>query len=92
VRLANVLRRLSLIGGFLAAGYRLWYELTVVEANPFYVPPSGYRDTFGHALWINVSDLALACAAYFVAVWLPLQIVARALGGFSGPRPDREMS
>ena len=61
MRLANVLRRLSLIGGFLAAGYRLWYELAVVEANPFYVPPSGYRDTFGHALWINVSDLALAC-------------------------------
>ena len=90
MRLANFLRRLSLICGFLAAGYRLWYELAVVEANPFYVPPSGYRDTFAHGLWINASDLTLACAAYFVAVWLPLQIVARALAGFSASRVDRE--
>jgi hypothetical protein len=90
VRLANFLRRLSLIGGFVAAGYRLWYELAVVEANPYYVPPSGYRDTFAHGLWINVSDLALACAAYFVAVWLPLQIVARAIAAVSTSRANGE--
>ena len=90
MRVARILRRLSLLGGFLGAGYRLWYELAVVEADPYYVPPSGYRDTFAHALWINASDLTLACVAYFVVIWLPLQIASRVIAGFVAYRAGRD--
>jgi hypothetical protein len=49
-------------------GRDLFDHPVLTRSGALFGVPSGYRDTFAHALWINVSDLALACAAYFVAV------------------------
>ena len=74
--LPDRLRRLSLFGGFCAAGYRLWYQLAVVQANPLYMPPSGRFSPDIHSLFVDISPMVLRCVEYFVAVWAPLQIVA----------------
>jgi hypothetical protein len=73
------LRRLSLFAGFSAAGYRLWYQLAIVQANPLYVPPSGRFSPDIRSLVIDISPLLLGCLAYFLAGWAPLQIAARLL-------------
>jgi len=78
------LRRLSLFGGFSAAGYRLWYQLAVVQANPLYLPPSGRFSPDIHSLFVDISPMVLRCAAYFVAVWAPLQLVAWVLARPTG--------
>jgi hypothetical protein len=78
------LRRLSLFGGFLAAGYRLWYQLAVVQANPLYLPPSGRFSPDIHSLFVDISPLVVACVKFFVAVWAPLQFAAWVAGRLSG--------
>ena len=85
--LPAALRRLSLFAGLTAVGYRLWYELAVIERNPFYVPPSGRYTPDAQSLLIDWGDLALRCLAYFAAVWIPIQIVAWAAS--SGSRRKR---
>ena len=73
-------RRLSLILGILAGFYRLY-----AREEPF-GPPSQIPGQPWSNLTINLSNLALEFALFFIPVWLTVRIIAWIVEGFISDR------
>jgi hypothetical protein len=73
-------RRLGLVAGFAAAGY------SFATLNEPYGPPAQIPGKPWHNLFINLTELVLHAALYFLAAWACVRIVAWVLAGFAADR------
>lgn len=73
-------RRLSLVLGFVAAGYYL------VTLNQPYGPPAQDPGRPWHNLFINLSNLAIEAGLYFLVAWASVRIVGWVVAGFAADR------
>jgi hypothetical protein len=62
-------RRLSLLAGLIGTGYR------VVQPWGAFGPPS-------HNAWVNVANILIEAAFYFLVPWLAIRVVAWVVQGF----------
>ncbi|GEM_PF-4792035 len=73
-------RRLSLVLGVLAGGFH------VVTKNEPYGPPSQIPDAPWQNLSINLLNLFIEFALYFIAAWVAVRVVAWVIDGFIADR------
>lgn len=77
-------RRLSLIIGIVAGLYHLY-----TKEEPF-GPPSQIPGEPWTNLFINLSNIALEFALYFIAAWLIVRVIAWIIEGFINDRKQVE--
>ena len=77
---SKVVRRLSIVAGFAAAGY---YFVTLSQP---YGPPAQDIGRPWHNLLVNLTNLGIEAGLYFVAGWALVRTIAWVLAAFASDR------
>jgi NADH:ubiquinone oxidoreductase subunit H len=79
-------RRLSLVIGFLAAGYRF---IALEKSWSIVGPPAQDAAHPAQTLITNVGDILIECGLFFLAAWASVRVIAWVIAGLSSDRTQR---